>query len=78
MKEMVVMSKEMEEKQVREESEEGEIEEQDSQDIQDDDTVNEPNVIWKESMETGWGKGYVRALEQDPIFGKDKKIPCHT
>ena len=57
----------MEEKQVIEEEEE--IEEEDTQD-----TLDEPNFIWNESKETGWGKCYFRALEQDPLFGKDKKI----
>ena len=57
-----------------EEIEEGQIEEENTQDIEDNDTLNEPNFIWNESKETGWGKCYFRALEQDPLFGKDKKI----
>ena len=55
------------------EIEEGQIEEEDDQDTQDDDTLNEPNFIWNESKETEWGKCYFRALEQDPLFGRDKK-----
>ena len=68
----------MEEKRIKHEEEdeieEGQIEEEDNQNIQDDDTWKEPNFIWNESKETGWGKCYFRALEQDPLFGKDKKI----
>ena len=49
-KEMAKQSKE------EEEIEEGRIEEENDQDIQDDDTLKEPNFIWNESKETGWGK----------------------
>ena len=77
-KEIAVKNEEMEEKQIKqekeEEIEEGQIEEEDDQDIQDDDTLKEPNFIRNESKETGWGKCYFRALEHDPLFGKDKKI----
>ena len=68
---MTEKSKEMKEKQVKVVSEEGKIEEEDNQDMQDDDTLNEPNFIWNESKETGWGKCYFRALEQDPLFSKE-------
>ena len=49
--------------------EEEEIEEEDTQD-----TLNEPNLIWNESKETGWGKCYFKILNQDPLFGKGKTI----
>ena len=70
---MAGKSKEMEKTQIKQEEEE-EIEQEDTQDMQDDDTINEPNFTWNESKESGWGKCYFRALEQDPLFGKDKKI----
>ena len=75
-KELAEKSKEMEEDRGKEEEEieEGQIEEEDDQDIVDNDTLNEPNFIWNESKETGWGKCYFRALLQDLRFGKDKKI----
>ena len=77
-KEIAEKNEEMEEKRIKqeeeEEIEEGQIEEEDNQDIQDDDTLKEPNFIWNESKETGWGKCYLKALKQDPLFGKDKKI----
>ena len=74
-KELAVKSKEMEEDKGKEEEEieEGQIEEEDDQDIEDNDILDEPNFIWNESKETGWGKCYFRALEQYPLFGKDKK-----
>ena len=70
-KELAEKSKKEEEDQSKEqeEIEEGEIKEEDTQD-----TLDEPNFIWNESKETGWGKCYFKALVQDPLFGKDKTI----
>ena len=58
-----------------EESEE--TEEEDNQDLKDDDTLNEPNFTWNESKEAGWGRGYSKALKNDPMFGNGKKFRHH-
>ena len=40
----------------------------------DNDTINEPNFIWKENKYTSWGKCYFKALKDDKVFGNKKTI----